>query len=509
MRQLASLDAQFLAIEDARTAGHVAALLILDPGPAPGGRLTLKAVRELVASRLHMLRPLRERMVGVPFNLAHPYWIEDPDFDLDFHLRELALPPPGDERQLAEQIARIHSRSLDRSRPLWELYLIHGLDRGRVGLLIKVHHAAIDGAAGLELLGALLDQTPEGAPVEATPPARREPVPGRVALLARGLAGLPGQPLRALRAVPNVLPNLDQMPMTRALPGAAAASSLIRRAARVTAADQRGRMLERPGIRAPRTVFNGRISAQRRVAFASVPLDEVKRIKDASDTTVNDVVVTLVASALRSWLLRHDELPAEPLLAMIPVSVRAADADGQAGNQVSTMLVPIPTDEPEEGRRLERAHEALRSAKERHRALPATLLRDANEFIPPALLGRASRAIASMAARDLLEPPCNVVISNVPGPQSPLYCAGARVDAMYPVSAILDGIGLNVTVLSCCGNLLVGIVADREQVADPWELTRALEHALGGLSEISRPRPGRPRPGRPRRERAGSAGRRS
>ena len=290
MRQLASLDAQFLAIEDARTAGHVAALLILDPGPAPGGRLTLDAVRELVASRLHMLRPLRERMVGVPFNLAHPYWIEDPDFDLDFHLRELALPPPGDERQLAEQIARIHSRSLDRSRPLWELYLIHGLDRGRVGLLIKVHHAAIDGAAGLELLGALLDQTPEGAPVEATPPARREPVPGRVALLARGLAGLPGQPLRALRAVPNVLPNLDQMPMTRALPGAAAASSLIRRAARVTAADQRGRMLERPEIRAPRTVFNGRISAQRRVAFASVPLDEVKRIKDASDTTVNDVV---------------------------------------------------------------------------------------------------------------------------------------------------------------------------------------------------------------------------
>jgi WS/DGAT/MGAT family acyltransferase len=245
-----------------------------------------------------------------------------------------------------------------------------------------------------------------------------------------------------------------------------------------------GGVLERPRTHAPRTAFNGRISAQRRFAFGSLPQDEVKRIKGAFETTVNDVVVALAASALRSWLLRRDELPADPLLAMVPVSVRSAAEAGADGNRVSTMIVPIPTDEPDVGRRLERAHEALRSAKERHRALPATLLQDANEFIPPALFGRASRVIASMAARDPLEPPCNVVISNVPGPQSPLYCAGARVEAIHPVSAIIDGVGLNITVIGYCGSLHFGIVADREQVPDPEELIEGLRTSLAELSDL-------------------------
>ena len=213
-----------------------------------------------------MLRPFRERMVGVPFNLAHPYWIEDPDFDLDFHLRELALPPPGDERQLAEQVARIHSRSLDRSRPLWELYLIHGLDRGRVGLLIKVHHAAIDGAAGLELLGALLDQTPEGAPVEATPPARRRTRagPGRAArsrprgTAGSAAAGTAGRPERVAEPRPDADDARASGRGRGVIAHPARGASHSRR--------PRGGMLERPRIRAPRTVVqrsNLRSSARR------------------------------------------------------------------------------------------------------------------------------------------------------------------------------------------------------------------------------------------------------
>ena len=455
-----------------------------------------------------MLRPLRERMVGVPFNLAHPYWIEDPDFDLDFHLRELALPPPGDERQLAEQIARIHSRSLDRSRPLWELYLIHGLDRGRVGLLIKVHHAAIDGAAGLELLGALLDQTPRAR--RSRPhagSARTRAGPGRVARSrARGTsgsaaAGSAGRPERVAEPRPDAD---DARASGRGRGVIAHPARGASHSRRPTGQDARASGDPCPANRLQRSNLR---SAARRIRLRAPRRGEADQGRIRHDGQrrrghTRSFCAALLASSPRRTARRA--APGDD--SGFGARRGRGRPSGQPGIDDAR---PIPTDEPEEGRRLERAHEALRSAKERHRALPATLLRDANEFIPPALLGRASRAIASMAARDLLEPPCNVVISNVPGPQSPLYCAGARVDAMYPVSAILDGIGLNVTVLSCCGNLLVGIVADREQVADPWELTRALEHALGELSEISRPRPGRPRPGRPRRERAGSAGRRS
>lgn len=485
MRQLTSLDAQFLAVEDARNHGHVCALSILDPETAPEGQLTLEAVRELVAARLHQLPPFRRRLAPVPLGIAHPYWFDDPDFDLDFHLRELALPPPGDERQLNEQVGRIHSRPLDRSKPLWELYLIHGLERGRLALLTKVHHAAIDGVSGLELLGALLDDSPERRDAEAPgdlPPA--EAPPSSLELLARGIASLRGQPLRALRAVPTVLPNLDEMPMTRALPGSTTLASIARRVRLLAPGNGDGGVLERPGGRAPRTAFNGPISAQRRFAFGSLPLEEVKRVKSGLEVTVNDVVVTVTASALRGWLLRRDELPEQPLLAMVPVSVRSLDGEDEAGNQVSTMIVPIPTDEPDPRRRVECAHETLRSAKDRHRALPATLLQDANEFIPPALFGRASRTIASLAARDPLEPPANVVISNVPGPQSPLYCTGARLRATYPVSAILDGVGLNVTVLSYMGSLDFGITADREQVPDPGELIEGLGAALDELGAL-------------------------
>lgn len=220
MRQLTSLDAQFLAAEDGRTHGHVCALGIYDPVSAPGGELTLEALRAVIAERIGLLEPFRWRLATVPLSLDHPYWFEDPDFDLDFHVRELALPSPGDDHQLAEQVARIHARPLDRAHPLWELYLIHGLTGGRVAVMTKVHHSAVDGVSGGELLSVLLDSQPRDshrAPSVAG--RRREAVPGQAELLVRGLLGLARQPLRALSAVPRALPNLDQVPTMRALPG--------------------------------------------------------------------------------------------------------------------------------------------------------------------------------------------------------------------------------------------------------------------------------------------------
>src|SRR5919199_1408591 len=200
MRQLTSLDAQFLAMESPRTYGHVGGLAILDPSTAPGGQVTAQDLCRLVGERIHLMKPFRWRLVNVPLGLDHPYWVDDPDFDLDFHIRDTGAPPPGDERALAEQVARIFARPLDRTRPLWELYLIHGLEDGRVALLTKVHHSVVDGVSGAEILSVLLDPSPEGREIPSPEaPPKPEGKPSELSMLGRGLLGLPRQPLRAIR----------------------------------------------------------------------------------------------------------------------------------------------------------------------------------------------------------------------------------------------------------------------------------------------------------------------
>ncbi|HWF69281.1 MAG TPA: wax ester/triacylglycerol synthase family O-acyltransferase [Mycobacterium sp.] len=483
MRQLTSVDAQFLAAEDGRTHGHVCALGIYDPATASGGALTLEAVRALVAERIGLLAPFRWRLATVPLGLDHPYWFEDPTFDLDFHIRELALPAPGDDRQLAEQVARLHARPLDRARPLWELYLIHGLFGGRVAVMTKVHHAAVDGVSGGELLSVLLDPHPEGRTLGSDVTTRQSgSVPSHAELLVRGLLSVALQPLRVLTAAPRALPHLDQVPTVRALPGVKLLAAASARVAGMRRGD--GGMLERTALRAPRTRLNRRIGPHRRFAFASLPLADVKAIKNALGVTVNDVVLALAAGALRRWLAANGDLPAEPLLAMVPVSVRTPEQAGTFGNRVSTMIVPLPTDEPDARRRVARISDVMRSAKDRHRATPATLMQDANQFIPPALLARASRVIFGLAVREPFAPPVNVVISNVPGSPAPLFLAGAKLEAQYPVSLIMDGVGLNLTVLSYRDALDLGVVGDRDLVPDLWSLIAQANAELAELRDL-------------------------
>lgn len=479
MRQLTSLDAQFLAVEDGRTVGHVSALAVLDPSTAPGGELTLEAVQATVSERIHLLPPFRWRLRRVPFGLAHPYWADDTRFDVDFHVRELALPAPGTRKQLADQVARIAGRPLDRGRPLWELYVIQGLADGQVAMLTKIHHAAVDGMSGSELLSVLLDASPEGRTVPEAVPSAPERLPRDLELLARGAASVSLQPLRAIRTAPRTLANLDAHPTMRGLPGARLVSRVASRVTSTVGRD--GGTLERPRMQAPRTPFNGPITPHRRVSLMTLPLADVKRIKDANGTTVNDVVVALCTGAIRRWLSAHDALPDDPLLAMIPVSVRTPEERGTFGNRISMMIVPIPTEQPDPADRLQACHEALRSAKERHHAMPASLLQDANEFIPPALFARTARVLMAASTHDAMSPSVNVVISNVPGSPTPMYFAGATLVAQYPVSTILDGIGLNFTVLSYQDRLDFGLVADLVQVPDLDTMAEALETELAAL----------------------------
>ncbi len=462
MEQLTSLDAQFLAIEDGRVHGHICGLLTL----APGSRMTEDDVRRLVAAGAGGVPALRRRIAPMPFGLTHPCWQDTGSPDPAAHVHAGTLPWPGGPRELAAHVATIHERPLDRRLPLWELHLVDGLRGGAQALLMKAHHAVTDGAAGLAILAALFGGRPDRAP------APLAPAPTDRARATRTAAQLAAHPLHAAGALPRVLPHLDAMPMTRVLPGTGPLAATLRR---VT-------LQRRAGVPAtPRTSLNGRVSARRSVALTTLDLDAVHAARAVHDATVNDLVVTLVAGALRGWLLRRSELPAVPLVAMVPVSLRRAGASPPSGNQVGSMLVPIPTHVRDPARRLPAAMRELRAAKARHARLPATLLQDANALVPPAAFGLVSRTVTRLAALPPFTPPCNVVISNVPGPPTPVRCAGVDVEALHPISAIVDGVGLNVTVVGYAGRLHVGIVADRAQMPDPDELADHLHVALDEL----------------------------
>jgi diacylglycerol O-acyltransferase len=480
MHQLTSLDAQFLAVESSKTFGHVGGLLVFDPTTAPSGRLGVDEVKALIAERLHLVPPFRWRLLQVPLGLDHPYWVDDPDFDLDFHIRESAVPPPGDPRQIAETISRIWARPLDRSRPLWEVYVIHGLENGRVGLLTKVHHAAVDGMAYDQILNALLDETPTGReiPLALEQPAAA-PLPRDLTMLGRGVLGLPRQLVRAVRLAPSTLPNATGFPGANALPGIPTFGRSMARVRGLVGRPSDPTLLEVSTARPPRTSFNGRVSGHRRYAYGTLSFSRVKALKNALGYTVNDVVVALAATAVRNWLLARDDLPEDPLVAMVPVAVRS-EADKDAfGNRIGMMIVPIPTDVADAGERLTRAHEHMRSAKERHQALPADILTQVTTFIPPAAAARAARTVVGVLGRT--RPPLNLVLSNVPFARAARYCAGARLEANYPVSIVFDSVGLNITVLSYQDQLDFGIVADRDQVDDVWSIIDGLGDALAEL----------------------------
>ncbi|HSV41013.1 MAG TPA: wax ester/triacylglycerol synthase family O-acyltransferase [Nocardioidaceae bacterium] len=462
MRQLSSLDAQFLAVEDGRTVGHVSVLGVYDAQTASGRLLDAALLRELITERLHLLPPFRWRLAAVPFDLDHPYWVDDAEIDLDYHVRELGLPTPGDDRQLAEQVARLISRPLDRAHPLWDLCVIHGLADGRVAVLIKMHHAAVDGMSGAELMSVLLDDTADGRTFPSTGRVEHESTPGQWEMLGRGLLGLCRQPVRAARVGARTLPHLDSVPTLRAVPGVKA-------------------MARSRGAVAPRTRFQQPISAHRRVAFGSVSLDEVKAVKTRFGCTVNDVVLALCASALRSWLDARDELPEQPLVVFVPTSVRTPEQLGTFGNRVSGMIAELPTDEPNPRERLRRVSTTMRAAKQRQQGVPDSVLQDANDLLPPALFAHASRLAGWVATHPGASSAVNVAISNVPGSPTTQYWVGSEQLAQYPISNVLDGIGLNFTVFSYRDQLSFGIVADRAQLDDAWPMIDGLRTALAEL----------------------------
>jgi diacylglycerol O-acyltransferase / wax synthase len=481
MKQLSGLDASFLNVETSKAHTHVASLVILDPTQAGDGNVYAN-LRRTFEERLHLLEVYRRKLAEVPFNLDHPYWVDDPELDLEFHIREIAVPLPGDEEQLGEQVARIMARPLDRSRPLWELYVISGLQDGMVGLLTKIHHSTIDGASGVELLQILLDTDVEGRVIDPpSAPLEAERMPAPLELLGRTLVNYASRPRKALQLQLRLLRTMAALtgnPAARQM--VASAMPGLRRVGLLPNSDEAANVTL-PTRPAPHTPWNRAITGHRRFAFRTLPLSDAQTIKRAFGVTVNDVVMALCAGALRRYLLDHDALPDASLNALIPVSVRVPGEGDTFTNRVTGVVSLLHTDLDDPVERLLAIHASMNAAKELQQAIPADILSDITQFAPPALMAQAARLAGRVRMGDRMNPTVNVLISNVPGPRQPLYLSGAEMRHFYPVSGVSDGMGLNMTVQSYLDNLDFGLIACRELVPDLWTMCDGISESFAEL----------------------------
>lgn len=458
MERLSGLDASFLYMETADVHMHVAMLAILDPGERSPSDC-FDAISRVFASRVPEVAPLRRRLLEVPLELHHPVWVEDPHFDLIHHLRRVALPAPGGRRELGEMCGRICSTPLDRARPLWEAWMIEGLADGRVGLLIKVHHCAVDGTSGAGIMVHLFDLVPETRP--GRPPRERptQPLPTDLGLIRDALQARARQPAELARLAGRTLRNAFRLLERHTHPGVP--STVL-------------------PLTAPRTPFNAAIGPRRDTAFASVPLPGIKAIKDALGVTVNDVVLAVAAGALRRYLDGRGDLPSEPLVAVVPISVRPV-GEHSHHNEVSALFTTLATEIADPIERLRAIADKTRGAKADHQAIGADMLQSWAEFAAPSTFHLAARFYTRLRLADRHRPVFNLVISNLPGPRFPLYIAGSKLDAVYPLGPLVEGSGLNITVMSYRDSVDFGLVGAADLMPDLRDLAGAVMPAYEEL----------------------------
>jgi diacylglycerol O-acyltransferase / wax synthase len=502
MKQLTGFDALLLHMETPTAFFHVSGLMIFET-PSPDFD-PYAMVYAKFASLVGELEPLRRRLVDVPLGLDHPYWVADADVDLDFHIREIHLARPGMVDQLGEQVSRIVGRPMDRSRPLWEVYVIDGLHSDRWALLTKYHHATIDGSSGQIMLDAFTDTESDAPPPGAGPSWELEPLPGDVELLRRAVGNLATHPFKAVRFGARIIRQLADTAGINSVGNVAArAGAGIKALAQLGNED--GPSIRLPVTLAPPTPWNKTITSHRRFAMRTTSLNNVKRLKAATGGTVNDIVLAICAGGLREYLLTHDALPDRPLRAMVPVSVRTGDEDDPWTNRVSSIVIDLPTDCADPLERVARCREAMLDAKRRLDLVPADQLMDIAQFSTPVLATAALRLVSRLRLADRMAQPFNLLISNVPGSRQPLYFAGAQLLNTFPVSIVADGQGLNITVASYLDRLDFGFIADRELVSDLWDLVDMHVDEIGRLfaatgAEWAEPlQPAEPRRGQAKR----------
>ncbi|OBG72190.1 diacylglycerol O-acyltransferase [Mycobacterium sp. E3305] len=463
MQRLSGLDASFLYLETSSQPMHVCSIMELDTSTMPGG-YTFDRLRDALSLRIKAIPEFREKLANSPLNLDHPVWVDDENFLLDRHLHRIALPAPGGRAELAEICGHIAESPLDRRRPLWEMWVIEGVAGtdchrdGRLAVMTKVHHAGVDGVTGANLMSQLCSTE-----ADAPPPDPAGGVGGASGwqIAAGGLVRFAARPLQLANVVPDTVSSVVAT-LRRALEGQAMA---------------------RP-FAAPATVFNARITDRRNIAYAELNLGDVKAVKNHFGVKVNDVVMALVSGVLRQFLADRDALPDSPLVASVPVSVHGK-SDRPGRNQVSAMFSSLHTDVADPAERLRAIAHANSVAKEHSSAIGASLLQDWTQFAAPAVFGIAMRLYARTRFTDTM-PVHNLVVSNVPGPQVPLYMLGCEVKAMYPLGPIFHGSGLNITAMSLQGKLDIGLLSCPDLLPDLWEMADEFAVAMEELLAVTR-----------------------
>ena len=472
MKQLSGMDNVFLRLEHGNQYMHVAGLGIYDPATAPGGKVRFKDILKFFESRLDAAPVFRRRLVTVPMSLDRPYWVEDDDVDVEFHVRHIALPQPGDWRQLCIQVARIHSRPLDRSKPLWEAYVIEGLDNipgippGSFAFYIKFHHAAIDGEGGTVVLQAIHSLSPEPDEEYGERRSRvRDREPTQVELYTRALVNSVQRVPRAANFTARTaarlagigagyMGQLTQMLQEAGLPSVETVKSKLRRP--------------------PVTRFSDKVSAHRVVELIGLPMADIKQVRRRIEgATINDVFMTTVGGALNEYLGAKGELSDRAMTAQVPMSLRGADKGGEQGNQIGVAVMPLHTeiDQP-----IARLHAIQRGAV-KAKALVAVVGKDLTKHVYDLLPAVASELFTTK----VMLPTMNIVVSNVRGPDVPLYMAGAQMVAFAPVSIAMNGLGLNVTGFSYHGTLWICAVACRDMMPDPAFFAECLQTSFAKL----------------------------
>jgi diacylglycerol O-acyltransferase / wax synthase len=462
MDRLSGLDASFLYLETPAQLMHVCGLIVLDPSTMPEP-YSFVSMRDGIEARVHDVPDFTRKLRRVPMGLDHPIWVRDKQFDIERHVHRLALPTPGGYEELTELAGHLAGLPLDRSRPLWEMWVIEGYKRENgsdlIAVFSKMHHATVDGVSGANLISHLCSLEPDTEPLAKSEPKTWPHEPGPAELLGRAVVTIGTRPFQTFGLL---------------APTAKGVVGTIGRA-------REGTAMAAP-LTAPRTSFNGTITSHRAIALSEMDLDTIKEVKAATGTTVNDVVLAVAGGALRSYLEDRDELPDSSLLATVPVSVRS-ESKRTGANKVSALFTRLGTDVEDPLERLEDMATANRNAKEHHKAISADSLQDWAEFAAPRTFGLAVRAYAGLRLAERHPVVHNLVISNVPGPPLPLYFMGARIEALHPLGPVFHGAGLNITVMSNNGRVGVGVIACRESMPDVDDLARRFPEELERLRE--------------------------
>ncbi len=467
MQQLSPQDAQFLYLETGENLTHVTSVTIFDPSTAPGGKVRFKQIIEHVRSRLDTSHIFRRKLVRLPLELDYPYWVDDEYFDIEYHMRHGRLPEPGDWRQFCIHVARYHSRPLDMQRPLWEMFVIEGLDRidglpdGCYAIATKIHHAAIDGGSAIRFFGALTDLDAVGTPaMSMMEPASEPPVPAprisRREMVARAMVRNIKSPVRIAESVMK-------------------SSNLLYRAAQGAV-----RRFEREGTVVPWTRFDVDVSPHKMYDATVFRIEQLKKIKRAvAGATINDVVLAVCSQGLRLFLQATNELPAASLVAWVPINARAPDKQDASGNSITAMTAKLHTDIDDPIECLTQIRDTTRRTKEAREGLSARLMTDLTQHVPAATQLVASRLVLKSALRPHL---CNLFISNVPGPQVPLYMNGAKAVRTYALAPLAPGMGLFIATPSYNGELTFNVISTREILPDISRFIGCIREAFDRLT---------------------------